>query len=805
MQDAKQLVSQMTLEEKASLCSGGDMWHTKAVQRLGLPAVMLTDGPHGLRKQSGGTDHLGINDSIPATCFPTASATACSWDRELLHSIGQALARECIANDVAVILGPGANIKRSPLCGRNFEYISEDPYLTGELAAALIGGAQSLGVGTSLKHFAVNNQEERRMTIDAVVDERTLREVYLAGFEKAVKQAQPYTVMCSYNRLDGIYASEYNRLLNDILRDEWGFEGLVVTDWGACNDRVEGLAAGQDLEMPASSGINDAHIVEAVRSGRLSEVVLDRAAERLVKLVLRWAEHRQSACDLQAHHSLARSAAAQSAVLLKNEGGVLPLRRGVKAAVIGGFAKQPRYQGSGSSLIAPTRLERAWDEVVAYSSNAVYAAGYAMDSDQPNEALIDEACKAAAATEVALVFAGLPDSYESEGFDRGHMRMPEAHNELIRRVARANANTVVVLSNGAPVEMPWLNEVAAVLEGYLGGQGGAGAAADVLFGAVNPSGKLAETFPVKLDDVLSSKWFPMGPKTVEYREGLFVGYRWFDAAGVAPLFPFGHGLSYTTFDYADLEIESNEVAAGDTVRVSVTVGNSGSREGSEIVQLYLHAAGSPVFRPEKELKGFQKVRLQPGERKRVTFELDARAFAFYNTAISDWHITAGEYELLVGASSADIRLRGSVRLQAEDAKLPELPADSVYFDIARAKAGISDADFAALLGRPIPPSRREQGEAYDINSTLGDVRATFAGKVLNRMVMGAVTKMAGPNPNESMHRMIVRMMEGMPLRALVMMSQGAMSADMVGGLLLMMNGHSFKGMAKLVRSLPKKK
>lgn len=805
MEDVKKLVLQLMLEEKAGLCSGLDFWHSKGVERLGIKPVMLTDGPHGLRKQEMKADHLGLNQSVPATCFPTAAATASSWDRTLLRDIGVALAEECILNDVAVILGPGANIKRSPLCGRNFEYISEDPYLTGEMAAALIDGVQSLGVGTSLKHFAVNNQEDRRMTINAILDERTLREIYLAGFEKAVKQAQPDTVMCAYNRIDGTYCSDHNKLLNEILRDEWGFEGLVVTDWGACNNRVEGLSAGLDLEMPASGGMNDRLIVEAVKAGKLSEAVLDRTVEHVLKLILRWAEHPRVSCDMDAHHALARRAAAQSAVLLKNDGGTLPLKKGGNIAVIGEFAKKPRYQGSGSSQINPTKLECAWEEVLAYAQGATYVEGYRLDSDDPIEELIQQACDAASQAGVAVIFAGLPDACESEGFDRAHMRLPASHNALISRVAKANANTVVVLSNGAPVEMPWLGEVKAVLEGYLGGQAGGGGAADVLFGVVNPSGKLAETFPVKPEDVLASKYFPMGPKTVEYREGLYVGYRWFDSAGKEPLFPFGHGLSYTTFKYADLAIERERIAAGDDVRVSLTVRNTGSVAGQEIVQLYVHDVQCTVFRPQKELKGFEKVHLEPGEEKRVTFTLDARAFAFYNTAISDWHVESGEFELLIGASSRDIRLKGSVFIESEAVKLPDLPQSSVYYDISRAAQGISDGDFAALYGKQPPLNMRLPGELFDINSTLGDIRSTFVGRALYKMVLNTMGKMMGGAENEGMHRMIVRMVQYMPLRSLVLMSEGKFSARTVEGLLLMMNKHRCKGFVQVVRSFVSKK
>lgn len=668
-------LSQLTLEEKAGLCSGLNFWQTKAVRRLGIPSLMMTDGPHGLRKQQGSGDHLGLHDSVPATCFPTAAGLAASWNRELVEEVGQALGRECRAQDVDLLLGPGANIKRSPLCGRNFEYYSEDPHLTGEMAAAFIRGVQSQGVGTSLKHFAVNNQEHRRMSVDAVVDERTLREIYLAGFESAVKQSQPWSVMCSYNRINGTYGSEHEELLTKILREEWGFAGFVVSDWGAVNERVDGLRAGLDLEMPSSHGMNDRKIVEAVRSGRLPEEVLDRAVRRMLAFLLKATENRgeKPACNLEAHHALARRVARETMVLLKNEGRLLPLQKAGTIAVIGEFAVNPRFQGGGSSHVNPHRVDVPLDEIKALAQGArvLYARGYRLDTDDVDERLIEEAAETARKADVAVVFAGLPERYESEGFDRAHMAMPESHNRLIEKVAEAQPNTVVVLMNGSPVEMPWIGRVRAVLEAYLGGQAAGGAVADLLFGEANPSGKLAETFPKKLSDNPSFLFFPGEGDRVEYREGLFVGYRYYDTKDVEPLFPFGHGLSYTAFEYADLAVDKTRLREDETLGVSVTVKNVGGMAGKETVQLYVRDVAAGVVRPDKELKAFAKVELAPGESRRVTFTLDRRAFAYYHAGLKDWHVESGAFDILVGSSSRDIRL--SARVEVESAVRPPRP------------------------------------------------------------------------------------------------------------------------------------
>lgn len=659
--DLKKIVSQMTLEEKAGMCSGLDSWRLKHVERLDIPEVMVSDGPHGLRKQEGKGDHLGANDSIKAVCFPPAALSACSFDRELIRDMGEAIGKEAQANDVSVVLGPAVNIKRSPLCGRNFEYYSEDPYLAGEIASAFISGVQSQQVGTSIKHFAANNQEYHRMSNSSDADERTLREIYFPAFETAVKKAQPYTVMCSYNQINGTFASENKWLLTDVLRKEWGFEGYVMSDWGAVNNRVKGLEAGLDLEMPGSNGINDKLIIEAVQNGTLKEEILDQAVERILKIIYRYVDNRQpQEFTMEQDHEKAHHIAAESMVLLKNEDGILPLSSSQKVAFIGEFAKKPRFQGGGSSHINCFKVENALDSVPS-DAQVTYAEGFPADKDLYEETLAAEAVEAAKNADVAVIFAGLPDSFESEGYDRSHMRLPDCQNRLIGEILQVQPNTVLVLHNGSPVEMPWLSDVKGLLEAYLGGQAGGAAVADLLYGRVNPSGKLAETMPIKLSDNPSYLNFG-GGENVEYKEGVFVGYRYYDTKEMEVAFPFGYGLSYTTFAYSNLRISNETPTDADTVTVSLDVTNTGDAAGKEIVQLYVRDLTGSASRPQKELKGFAKVALQPGETKTVSMELDKRSFAWYSTKLGDWYAASGEYEILIGASSRDIRLTGSLQL-----------------------------------------------------------------------------------------------------------------------------------------------
>ncbi|KRF04154.1 glycosyl hydrolase family 3 [Paenibacillus sp. Soil766] len=684
--DLKGIIAEMTLEEKAGLCSGLDFWNTKGIERLGIPSIMMTDGPHGLRKQRASADHLGLFDSVPATCFPSAAGLATSWDRDLLRKVGVALGEECQAEEVGVLLGPGANIKRSPLCGRNFEYFSEDPYLSSQMAAEHIQGVQSQGVGTSLKHFAANNQEHRRMSTNAVVDERTLREIYLASFEGAVKQGQPWTVMCAYNKLNGEFCAENERLLTDILKEEWGHEGFVVSDWGAVNERADGLKAGLELEMPSSAGTGDQKIIDAVRSGRLSEENLNVAVERLLRVIFKAVDYKKldATYDVEEHHRLAREVARESMVLLKNENNILPLAKEGRIAVVGALAKQPRYQGGGSSHIKPTKLDDIIEELTKSAGSQAtitYAKGYDLDSDASDSAQIEEAARIAGGSDVVVIFAGLPERYESEGFDRTHLRIPDNQIKVIEAVGAVQSRVVVVLSNGAPIEMSWLSSVNGVLEAYLGGQAMGGAIADLLFGDANPCGKLAETFPVQLSDNPSYLFFPGDGDTVTYNEGIYVGYRYYDTKKLRPLFPFGHGLSYTSFEYSDLTVNQTHIKDSDEIIVSVKVKNCGTLAGKEIVQLYVRDVASRVSRPDKELKGFGKVSLEPGEEKQVTFTLDKRTFAYYHVGLQDWVVETGDFEVLVGKSSADIVLKETVHVISSLVIQPTFTRNSTVGDV----------------------------------------------------------------------------------------------------------------------------
>ena len=738
----KELISQMTLEEKAGMCSGLDFWHLKGVERLGIPSVMVSDGPHGLRKQDQEADHLGINESIKAVCFPPAVLSACSFDRELLEKLGEVVGDEAQATDLSVVLGPAVNIKRSPLCGRNFEYYSEDPYLAGEAAAAFINGVQSRHVGTSIKHFAANNQEFNRMSASSEVDERTMREIYLPAFETAVKKSQPYTVMCSYNRINGTYASENPWLLTKVLRDEWGFEGYVMSDWGAVNDRVEGLKAGLELEMPASGGINDTEIVKAVQEGTLDEAVLDLAVERILNIVFEYVDNRkEQPLTLEKDHEFAQHVAEESIVLLKNEA-VLPLKEQENVVFIGGFVKNPRYQGGGSSHVNSFKVTSAWD-ALEEKKNVIYAEGFSSEKDEYDEKLAAEAIETAKKADKAIIFAGLPESFESEGYDRKHMHLPECQNKLIEEIVKVQPNTIVVLHNGAAVEMPWLKSVKGLVEAYLGGQAVGQALVNILYGAVNPSGKLAETLPIKLEDNPSYLNFGDGVK-VEYHEGIFVGYRYYEKKKMDVAFPFGHGLSYTTFEYSNLRTDKDTMTEGETIQVSVDVTNTGDRAGKEIVQLYVSDLTNAARRPEKELKGFEKVALNPGETKTVTFTVDKRSLAWYNTEIQDWYAASGTYEILIASSSRDIRLTKTIQWKSAqilplhlhlNTTLGELLSDERTKALGKELKGKLDSFFGGLDGEAAEPTEGDEAVSDD----MGDAIA-FSMPIRNVVSFGLCTK-----------------------------------------------------------------
>ncbi len=797
----KDLISQMTLKEKASLCSGKDFWHLKSIERLGLPEIMVCDGPHGLRKQNAENKKVGIGNSYPATCFPTAVTTACSWDRDLIYKMGQALAEECLQHGVSVLLGPGVNMKRSPLCGRNFEYFSEDPELAGEMGAAFIAGVQSKGIGTSLKHFAGNSQEMKRMTSNSIIDERALREIYLRAFEKAVKKSQPWTVMNAYNLLNGTYCSENDWLQNKVLRDEWGFKGAVVSDWGAVNDRVAGLNAGNDLEMPSSGGVNDAKIVEAVKCGVIDETTLDERVDKLIDIILKGAANKKPGYkfDVKAHNLLSRQIAEQSMVLLKNDGNILPLKRveGEYVAVIGAFADNPRYQGAGSSIINPTMIDSGRRAFNNSPISVKFADGYDRSGKRKNEdAYITEACNLAKNASKAVVFIGLTDDYESEGFDRSTMKLPDGHNRLVEAVSRVNDNVIVVLEGGSPVEMPWADDVKAILNAYLGGQSVAPAIVDVLTGKANPCGKLAETYPICIKDTPTSFRYPDSKEDVQYRESIFIGYRYYDKVERNVRFPFGFGLSYTSFEYSDIKLKKKNLTKGEGAKVTFTIKNTGDVAGSEIAQVYVAKPESKIFRAPKELKGFVKIHLEPGEEKKVTVELDDRAFAFWNTATEDWCVESGEYKILVGASSRDIRLEAAAKMKSEDDEtIVDLRESAgVYFDGDPARA--REDDFKVIYGGEFKLAPEITSDS--LNNSIERSKDKGLAKFIYNTVDLAMKPKGGVGSS-----MITNTIMQTPIRNYVSMSNGLFTEDMADGLLKVFEGKDVaKGVGKIAKGVP---
>ena len=772
--DIEKILQQMTPEDKIALCSGESFWETKKYEKYGIPSLFMCDGPHGLRKQENAADMLGVNESGKATCFPAEVTTAGSWDPELLTEIGAAIGEEAREQGVGLVLGPGANLKRNPLCGRNFEYFSEDPYLAGKLAAGFIRGMEAQGIGTSLKHFAANSQELSRFTSDSVLDDRTLRELYLTAFEIAVKEGSPSTVMCAYPKLNGVHCSDNKELLTDILRTEWGFDGMVVTDWGAMNDRIEGFSAGCDLNMPGGSDYMEKDVLQAVKNGTLPESCVDDSARRVLRLVFRAAEtlRQNTPCDYDAHHVLAKRAAAEGAVLLKNEGGLLPLKKDAKIAVIGVMADKMRYQGAGSSHINPVKISRPLD----FLPGAIYAPG-CDDRGDTTDALLEEAAAAAGKAEISIVFAGLPDRCESEGFDRSDMKMPVGHLRMIEAVVSANPNTVVVLLCGSAVECPWADEVKAVLYTGLPGQAGGEAIAELLYGRVNPSGKLAESWPFTYEDVPSSEIYG---KTADalYEEGVYVGYRYYDKAGVPVRWPFGYGLSYTEFSYSDLTVN------GDTV--SVTVRNTGKCAGAEVVQLYMESPQDGLHRPLRELKGFRKVFLQPGETKTVTFPLTDRSFAVWQEG---WQVPAGKYTVCIGGLRAEIEKNGDVL------PVPAWQGGSWY---ERCTGKPNYADWEAMLERKYTPPVLKKG-SFTMENTVEEMKDhSLIMKIMFRAVEATIAKGFGgkkdyENPE---FRMLMNSSAGSPLRS--MQISGGMKGGVLPGMLEMANGHFFRGIRKMI-------
>ena len=786
MQNTELLLKKLTLEEKCALLSGAETFKTRGMPKHGIPQIWLSDGPHGLRKQAGESDHLGLNPSVPATCFPTASAVANSWDAALGEKIGAALGEEAAAQEVSVVLGPGLNMKRNPLCGRSFEYFSEDPYLAGKLAAGYIRGIQSKGVAACPKHFAVNSQETRRMASDSIVDERTLREIYLTGFEIAVKEGHPRSIMSSYNLVNGTYANENKHLLMEILRGEWGFDGAVITDWGGSNDHALGVKNGSTLEMPAPGGDSVRELLAAVESGKISESDIDARLSELLPLVFDTKAALDAApreFDAAAHHALARRAAEESLVLLKNEGSLLPLAAGTKVAVIGDFAKNPRYQGAGSSMVNSTQVDVLLDKLIDSELNVI---GYQQGFDRhgkPDAALQKSACELATQADTVILCMGLDEIAESEGLDRSNLRLAQNQVDLQQAVAAVNPKIVVVLYSGSVVETPWLDNCQALLYAALGGQAGAGAVANALTGKVNPCGKLAETWPLAYADVPSAADFATRRKTVEYREGLYIGYRYFTTAEKAVRFPFGYGMSYTTFAYSDM--------AADEQGVSLTVTNTGSVAGTEIVQLYVAKKNSELFRPAKELKGFARVTLAPGEKQRITIMLDDKAFRFWNVKANRWEIEGGEYELLVGASVEDIRLCEKISVHGTATVHPyeDVDLDCYYKgDVL----SVSDADFEKLLGHPIPDGKTK----IDRNLTLGELN--HARSPLGWLVWLVLTILLDVSYKRGKPDLNVLFQYNMPLRALAKMTNGAISMGMVDGIVMELQGFWILGLVRVI-------
>ena len=784
----EEIIKQMTLEEKCFLLSGKDFWQTRSVERLGLTNMTLSDGPHGVRKQAGAGDQLGLNPSLPATCFPTAATIANSWDPALGEEIGVCLGEEAASQGVGVLLGPGLNIKRSPLCGRNFEYFSEDPYLAGKMAAGYVRGIQKNGVSACPKHFACNSQELRRMASDSVVDERTLREIYLTGFEIAVKESHPKAIMSSYNRVNGTYANENYHLLQEILRDEFGFDGFVVSDWGGSNEHVEGVRAGSHLEMPTTGGDSDLELVQAVKDGKISEDVINQRVDELVDVILSVtkaiAPLKDKPFDVDAHHAAAMKAAGESIVLLKNEGNILPLKKGTKVAVIGEFAQKARYQGAGSSVVNPTKVDNTMDIIANYQLDvAGFEAGYPR-SGKGDPAMQAKAVELAGKADVVLLYIGLDEISESEGLDRPHMKLPQSQVDLIEAVSAVNPNVVAVMSAGSAVEMPWLDKCKAVIHGYLCGQAGAGAMLQAILGEINPSGKLAESYPLKYEDVSSAPYFPSRQRNAEYREGLYVGYRYYESANIPVLFPFGFGLSYTTFSYRDLKVTGQEV--------SFTLANTGKADGAEVAQLYISKAGAKVFRPAKELKGFAKVFLKAGESRTVTIPLDDKAFRYFNVKTNRFEVEGGEYQILIGASAADIRLSGGVIVAGTGAENPYDAGEMADYYSGQVMA-VSDRQFETLLGRPIPDG------TWSGTLTMNDAicQMYYAKSGLARFVYKRLTSMLNKSMEKGTPNLNLMFNYNMPFRGIAKMTGGICTMEMAEGILTIVNGRFFKGMGKI--------
>ncbi|WP_148410368.1 glycoside hydrolase family 3 C-terminal domain-containing protein [Murimonas intestini] len=778
----------MTLEEKAAFLSGKGEWESRDLKRLNIPSVFFSDGPHGIRKQAGAGDHLGLNESLPATCFPTAASVANSWDESLGEEIGRALGEEALVQDVNILLGPGLNIKRSPLCGRNFEYFSEDPYLAGKMAASYVKGIQSQGLSACPKHFAVNSQELRRMAMNAVLDERTLREIYLTGFEIAVKEGKAKAIMTSYNEVNGTYANENSHLLQDILRDEWGFDGIVVTDWGGSNDHVKGVEAGSNVEMP-NPGLDSAReIVRAVEDGTLLAEAVDARVDELLDAVLyltEQAKSKKTSFDEKAHHGLARRAAAESAVLLKNEDNILPLPARTKVALIGDFAAKPRYQGAGSSVVNAIHVESMDKIIQNYDLQTVGMARGYIRTGEADAALQKEALDIARNADAVLYCFGLDEISESEGMDRAHMRIPQNQIELLEALVKVNENVIGILSAGSAIEMPWQNSCKAILHGFLSGEAGASAILDLITGKENPSGRLSESYPIRYEDTPAYRYFPSTERTAEYRESIYVGYRYYDTSRVRVQYPFGFGLSYTEFTYSDLKISEKGI--------SLTVENTGKYDGAEVVQLYVGLHNAIVFRPEKELKGFKKVYLKAGESRIVEIPFDDKTFRYWNVKTDQWEIEMGDYDIMAGASVSDIRLRGKLHVEGTTDIYPYNPAQLPYYYTGLVQS-IHDDEFRNLLGHGIP-SGKWSGE---IGPNDAICQMFYAKSALARLVYNRLTAMKKKSEEAGKPDLNILFIYNMPFRGIAKMTGGMVSREMVEGMLSIVNGHFFRGAGRVI-------
>ncbi|GAA5416945.1 thermostable beta-glucosidase B [Paraliobacillus ryukyuensis] len=794
----KDIIEKMTLEEKASLMSGKDFWQTQDIERLGIPNIFLADGPHGIRKQAEAADHLGLNESIPATCFPTAATVANSWDENLGEKIGSYLGEEAVSQKVNVLLGPGINMKRDPLCGRNFEYFSEDPYHAGKMAASYIKGIQSKGISACVKHFAANNQEERRMSIDTIIDERTLREIYLTGFEIAIEEGKTQTVMSSYNMLNGAYTNENLHLMRDILRKEWNYDGVVVTDWGGSNDRVAGLKAGNELEMPTTNGETNQEIIHAIKAGKIPEELLDENVDRLLDLIFTTEKVYQQPTpriDIDQHHKLAQQVAEESIVLLKNEESILPIAPEKKVAIIGDFAKNPRYQGAGSSIVNPTQLDNTIDSLKDANLTSIgFEEGFNRYGKKDNNKL-NKACQLAQQADVVLLYIGLDEVTEAEGLDRQDMKIPQNQIDLLHAIHQVNTNIVVILSCGSAVEMPWIDKTKGIVHGYLSGQAGARAMLNILTGKVNPSGKLAETYPIRYEDTPAYHYFPGKEVSVEYRESMYIGYRYYDTANVNVRFPFGYGLSYTTFDYGDIDVTK------DGVTFAIT--NTGKVAGMEIAQLYVSAESEAIFRPEKELKGFTKVALEPGETKTVTIPFDDKTFRYYNIKTDQWEVEEANYTITIASSSADIRLTDSIFVKGTNASSPynkeNLP--TYYAGDVR---NVGKEEFETLLGHSVPVPTWDRSKPLGYNDTIAQCR--YAKGAFARFSFQAIRfsywflRKIG---KRSTANLIIMSVYHMPFRGIARMTGGIINMAMLDGILMIVNGHFFKGLKHFLKERKK--